>query len=434
MVSLDHDRAADDPIPARTATVRLGVVGAARILPSHLRGCQALLEAGLANLRITALCARAFGDAATFRRRGEGPPPRPPVSTNPHDPLAAPHMYVSDLHPDTLPALYDDWRRMLEDDVVDAVLVLAPVGLHHQIAIASLAAGKHVLIEKPFAITVRAGQAILAEAERQQRVVGVAETVRYTEGNRAANWIMDERLIGEPQLWVSGSIGNDWSPDKLVAGTAWRHRKLDAGGGGTLDIGVHLFHQIQYLMGAVAEVSALAKTLEPERVQRDELGQIVTRVENEVDDVFLAHLTFENGAIGNVFWSWAGHGEPTGLSVGRAIYGTLGCLKDDLLVLDDGLRGNALELYRARVDPATRRRRFPAGIRDPFALEMLDFLNAIASGAPMEASGKAGVADLAVSYAVLESATANRPVRVNDVLSGAVAGYQEEINRFYQFD
>ena len=431
-MGLRDDRAVDSPIPAQTAPVRLGVVGAARILPAHLRGCQALLAAGLANFRITALCARMIDDAATFRRRGEGPPPRPPVSTNPQDPLAAPHMYISDLHPDTLPVLYDDWRRMLDDDVVDAVLILAPVGLHHQIAIASLAAGKHILIEKPFAVTVRAGQSVLTEAARRQRVAGVAEPVRFTESNRAANWIMQQRLIGEPQLWISGSIGNDWSPDNMVARTAWRHRKLEAGGGGSLDIGVHLFHQIQYLMGPVTEVSALAKTLEPERVLRDEFGQVVARVKNEVDDVFLAHLTFANGAIGTVFWSWAGHGEPTGLSVGRAIYGTLGCLKDDLLVRDDGLRDNAVDLYRRRVDPATRRQRFPASIRDPFALEMLDFLTAIASGRPMEASGEVGVADLAVSYAVLESASANRPVRVSDVLSGTAADYQEEINRFYQ--
>lgn len=434
MVSLDRDRAAEAPNLARAAPVRLGIVGAARILPAHLRGCKALLEAGLANLRITALCARTIDDAATFRLRGEGPPPRPPVSTNPHDPLAAPHLYVSDLHPDTLPMLYDDWRQMLADDVVDAVLVLAPVGLHHQIAIACLAAGKHVLTEKPFAITVQAGQAILAEADRRQRVVGVAETVRYTEANRAANWIMQQRLIGEPQLWISGGIGNDWSPDQMVARTAWRHRKLDAGGGGTLDIGVHLFHQIQYLMGPVTEVSAMAKTLEPERVLRDEGGQIVDRVANEVDDVFLAQLRFATGAIGTVFWSWAGHGEPTSLSVGHAIYGTLGCLKDDLLVLDDGRREHALDLYRHGVDPAARRQRFPAGIRDPFALEMLDFLNAIATGQPMEASGEAGVVDLAVSYAVLESSTANRPVRVSDVLSGSVAGYQAEINRYYHLD
>ena len=44
---------------------------------------------------------------------------------------------------------------MLEADNVDAVLILAPVGLHHTIALEAIAAGKHVLIEKPFAISVR---------------------------------------------------------------------------------------------------------------------------------------------------------------------------------------------------------------------------------------------------------------------------------------
>ncbi|MGH2531737.1 MAG: Gfo/Idh/MocA family protein, partial [Thermomicrobiales bacterium] len=89
------------------AAVRLGVVGCARILPAHLRGLKAILDAGIADVRVTALCARRIDDAATFRQRGEGPAPRPPVSANPLDPLGAPHHYLSDIHPDTLPELYD---------------------------------------------------------------------------------------------------------------------------------------------------------------------------------------------------------------------------------------------------------------------------------------------------------------------------------------
>jgi predicted dehydrogenase len=420
--------------PSPPPVLRLGIVGCARILPAHLRGMKALLDAGLANVRITALCARRIEDAAMFRLRGEGPPPRPPVSRNPHDPLAAPHSYVSDLHPDTLPALYDDWRRMLDEDAVDAVLVLVPVGLHHRVALDCLAAGKHVLIEKPFAISVRAGTAIVEAAKRRRLVAGVAESLRYTEGARAANWVVGQGLIGEPQLWLSGSIGNEWSPNRMVARTAWRHRKLEAGGGGALDIGVHLFHLIRYLMGPVEEISAYTKTLEPERIDLDEFGGVLDRVPNEVDDVFLANLRFASGAIGTVFWSWAGHGEPTGLAAGRVIYGTAGCLKDDDLVLDDGFRGKALDIFGRRAPLDLRRRNFPAGIRDPFALEMLDFLEAIATGQPMEASGEEGLLDLAAAYSVLESATANRPVKVSDVLSGAVAAYQAEIDDFYNVE
>jgi predicted dehydrogenase len=101
-------------------------------------------------------------------------------------------------------------------------------------------------------------------------------------------------------------------------------------------------------------------------------------------------------------------------------------------VRDDGFRGQALDLFGRGAPPDQRRRLFPAEIRDPFALEMLDFLGAIATGQPMEASGEEGLLDLAAAFSVLESATTNRPVRVVDVLSGTVADYQSEIDAFYR--
>ncbi len=375
---------------ASTMSVRLGVVGCGRILPAHLRGLQALRDAGLDDVRVTALCARQVEDAAMFRQRGEGPPPRSPVSNNPRDPLAAPHRYISDLHPDTLPNIYDDWRCMLDDDVVDAVLVTAPVGLHHQIALDCLAANKHVLIEKPFAISVRAGRAIIDEAKKRGLVAGVAENLRYGEGARALHWVLEQGTIGERQLWLSGGIGGDWSPDRIVARTPWRHQKLKGGGGGSIDIGVHLFHLIRYLMGPVEEVSAYIRTLEQERIDRDETGTEVGRVRNEVEDVFFANLKFANGAIGTTFSSWGGHGESTGLVGDRAIYGTTGCIKGDEIVRDDGSRAKALDRFQQDASPDLRDTYFPGGVQDTFALEMHDFLSAVRNEHPMEASGSAG--------------------------------------------
>ncbi len=415
-----------------TAGVRLGVVGCGRILPAHLRGLQALVDTGLDDVRVTALCARQLDDAAMFRLRGEGPPPRPPVSNNPRDPLAAPHRYISDLHPDTLPNVYDNWRQMLDDDVVDAVLITAPVGLHHQIALDCLTANKHVLIEKPFAISVRAGRAIVDAAAKRGLVAGVAENLRYGEGARAMHWVLDQGTIGERQLWVSGGIGGDWSPDRIVARTAWRHQKLKGGGGGSIDIGVHLFHLIRYLMGPVEEVSAYIKTLEPERIDRDDSGAELSRVQNEVEDAFFANLKFANSAIGTTFWSWGGHGEATGLAGDRAIYGTTGCIKGDEIILDDGTRAKALNRFHQDASSDLRDTYFPAGVQDTFALEMHDFLSAVSGKQTMEASGEEGLNDLATAFAILESATANRPVKVADVLSGAVNGYQEEIDQHYQ--
>ena len=113
------------------------------------------------------------------------------------------------------------------------------------------------------------------------------------------------------------------------------------------------------------------------------------------------------------------------------IYGSKGCLKGTEVVLDGGQRLAGPDLFAQRADPALKERWFPHGIDDGFGLELLDFLRSIETGRPMETDGGEGVRDLACSYALLESATLNRPVRVADVLSGAVHTYQADIDAHY---
>lgn len=392
--------------------IRLGIVGCARILPAHLRGIAVAQAAGTDPFRITALCARRIDDAVMFRRRGEGPPPRSPASANERDPLGAPHVYVSDLHPDVIPDVFDDWHTMLDADNVDAVLILTPVSLHHEIALATLRAGKHVLIEKPLAISVRAGQAIVDAAANRGLVAGVAENVRYAPRTRGLRRALDDGRIGVPQLWLSGGVGGEWSPDRVVAHTPWRHRKLTAGGGPTIDHGVHLMHQIRYLMGPIEEISALTSTMEPSRVDNG------AAVHNEVEDAYVANLRFSSGAIGNIFSSWAGRGAPAGLDASPIIYGSTGCIKGDVVFGADGSQISARDLVSAPIE-------------DSFALELLDFAAAIAVGGKMEASATEGVLDLAMAYSILESAHSGEPVRVADVYGGKVAEYQADINEHY---
>ncbi len=98
---------------------------------------------------------------------------------------------------------------------------------------------------------------------------------------------------------------------------------------------------------------------------------------------------------------------------------------------DDGLIGLAGELLTANAPPELRSSFFPAGIHDPFALELLDFIRAVDAGTDTEVSATEGLADLASAYAILESSAAGAPVRVGDVASGAVSLYQEEIDAHY---
>lgn len=413
--------------------IKIAVVGCARILPAHLRGLKELQEKGFDNWRITALVARKIEDAQMFRKRGEGPPPRPStIRYALTDPLNAPHMYVSDLHTDVLPELYTDWREMLRIADVDAVLNLTTLSLHHTVTIDALNAGKHVLVEKPFAITVKAGQRMVETANARGLVLGVAEVVRYREPVRIQKWLLDTSRIGQLQLWLSGAFGAlDWSPDYVVAQTPWRHRKLEGGGGPAVDGAVHLFDQIRYLCGEIDEICASAPQFEPYRYIRDAQGNIIETVRNEVEDAYFAHLKFKSGAYGMIFGGWAGHGEPTALRESPAIYGTQGCLKGTDVVLDGGTRLSGKELFDREAPQDLKERWFPRGVQDGFALELLDWLQAIEQGRQMECDGREGVRDLACSYAVLESATLNRPVKVDDVLSGAIDAYQREINQHY---
>lgn len=412
-------------------TLRIGIVGCGRILPAHFRGFRRLREAGIDDFRITALVARNPDDAARFRKRGEGPAPRPPVSRNPNDSLAAPHSYVSDFQPEEEATIYETVDSMLAADVVDAVAITATLPVHHTAGLACLGAGKHLLLEKPLAITVRAARLLVEEAERRDRKIAIAETVRYEPANRLAHWLIERGSIGEPQMAVAVSIGTpEWSPDWIVADTPWRHDKLQAGGGTAIDIGVHLVHRLRYLVGEVERVSAVTRTFEPARYRRGERqsGEVF---HPDVDDAFFALPEFSNGATGTISFSWAGHGEPTGLPEGLAIYGSRGCLKDTLLIDDRGRREEASEIFEHEANAEERQRLRPAGLHDPFALAYLDWFRAIRADGQPEASGLEGLRDLAAAYAVLESAEAGQAVAVDDVLSGAVDRYQRVIDEHY---
>jgi 1,5-anhydro-D-fructose reductase (1,5-anhydro-D-mannitol-forming) len=411
--------------------IRIGIVGCGRILNAHLQGYQRLREKGVDNFRITALCARREEDALMFRRRGEGPTPRPPVlDPATGDPLAAPHTYLSDFQDDVEAKIYTDYRELIASGEVDAINDFTTLALHHQVGLAALDAGQHLLTQKPLAVSVRAGRQLVDRAAERGLTLGVFENVRQSAGVRAVAWAVRSGLIGEPQLAVMGSLGGLWSPDKVVAETPWRHQKLLAGGGGSIDIGVHQMHWMRYVVGEIAAVSATARTLEPERALRDQDGQIVERVAANVDDTYLATLSFERGTLGQLWWSWALHGE-IDIPGAPAIMGTRGAVRGGEVLLEDGRRLALQEEFERALSDREREQFFPLGLRDPYAIQQLDWLRSIERGADPETSGREGLRDLACAFAMLESSSLGRQVSLEEILDGSVDGYQREIDEYY---
>ncbi len=411
--------------------IRIGIVGCGRILNAHLQGLLKLKEAGLDDFRITALVARKEEDAFMFRQRGAGPTPRPPVlDPATGDPLAAPHTYVSDIHTDVEVATYTDYREMIRAGQVDAVLDTSPLHLHHQIAETAFQAGVHVHTQKPLAISVRAAQRMVRMARDHACVLGTFENVRQGMSARAAAWAVSTGRIGAPQMVVAGSLGGLWSPTRVVAETPWRHDKLLGGGGGTIDIGVHQFHLLRYVFGEVAWVSAITPTLEPQRYMPDDTAR-QHPVAVSVDDTHLAAMGFDNGALGQLLWSWGLHGPPVELSGTPAFYGTEGAIYGGCLHAPSGTQEDLVALFTRELSDTERERLFPLGLTDAFAIQSWDFLNAIATHTEMETSGTEGLHDLACAFAMIESSRLKRHVTLPAVLAHEVDSYQRAIDEHY---
>ncbi|MFN8474559.1 MAG: Gfo/Idh/MocA family oxidoreductase [Anaerolineae bacterium] len=406
--------------------LRIGIVGCGRILNAHLQGFLALRAAGVDTFRITALTARNRDDALMFRLRGEGPPPRPPVmDPATGDPLAAPHTYVSDFQADVLPEVYTDYSEMITEGPVDAVLDLTTLALHHQVADVALGHGKHLLTQKPLAISVRAGRRMVDLAKAKGLTLGVFENVRTMAQVRAAAWAVAHGLVGTPQMAILGSLGGVWSPDRVVADTPWRHQKLLAGGGGSIDIGVHQFDWLRAVMGEVRAVSGVARTFEADRRRDGE--KVVTA---DVDDTYLATAFFDNNAIGQLLWSWAGRGLAIEISDTPAFLGSEGGIHGRWLVRNSE-RGDLMAEFAEGMSDEERERFFPLGLQDAYAILQYDWLKAIERREDPETSGAEGLRDLACAFGVLESSTLGRVVTLDEVLSGAADAYQREIDEHY---
>ncbi|WSQ13373.1 Gfo/Idh/MocA family oxidoreductase [Streptomyces sp. NBC_01231] len=160
-----------------------------------------------------------------------------------------------------------DWRALLERDDVDLVDICTPGDSHAEIALAALAAGKHVLCEKPLANTVEEAETMTAAAEeayRRGQLAMVGFNYRRVPATALARSMVAEGRLGALRH-VRVTYLQDWLVDPQFPLT-WRLRKELAGSGSLGDLGAHIVDLAQYLTGEqLAGVSALTETFVRER-------------------------------------------------------------------------------------------------------------------------------------------------------------------------
>lgn len=159
-----------------------------------------------------------------------------------------------------------DYTELLARDDVDAVVILTAMPSHGEIAAAALAAGKHVLVEKPMAVDLEVAAALVAQAALGSELLVCAPHVVLSPTYQAL-WkrIVDDDEIG-PVLSARARYG--WS------GPDWGKWYYETGGGPLFDLGVYNITSLTGLMGPVQQVTALAGTAIPERTVEGELIKV----------------------------------------------------------------------------------------------------------------------------------------------------------------
>jgi predicted dehydrogenase len=140
--------------------------------------------------------------------------------------------------------------ELLADERVQAVSVCVPHNLHSQIALAAIAAGKHVLLEKPMAVSVEECDEIIAASERAGVTVGVSHNQLFYPPHVRARELIESGALGAPQmLRLRLAIGGKFA--------GWRSDPAATGGGLLFDAGVHRFYMARALFGEVEQLTAM---------------------------------------------------------------------------------------------------------------------------------------------------------------------------------
>jgi predicted dehydrogenase len=314
-----------------------------------------------------------------------------------------------------------DWRRLVEDPSIQVVDIASPNNTHPEIAIAAAEAGKHIICEKPLACTVAEAEAMVEAVKRAGVVNMVAYNYRRTPAVALAKQFIAEGRIGRV-LSFRGQYMCDWSADPDVP-MSWRFQKAVAGSGSLGDIGSHVLDMARYLVGEVASVNGVTRTVIEERpVQEGPAGQLGapgqtsagSRQTVDVDDEVLAMLRFENGAIGS-------------LEASRNVYGRNNFLTFEVRGSEGTIafnyeRNDELDVFFAS-DPADARgfRTIYTGPQHPYGdglwpvpgigigytetkiIECRDLMAAIVGGTQVEPSFEDGLRVARISQAIEES-------------------------------
>lgn len=349
------------------APVRFGLIGFGAWGRHH-----AAAIAGNADARLVAVAARSAGSADAARAA----------------------------HPDA--AVYTDYRELLARDDVDVVDVVLPTDLHHAVGAAVLRAGKHLLLEKPMALTLDACEELQRVARERGRLLAVGHEFRLSSLWGRVKAMVDAGFVGDPQYVLVELSRN---PYRQGAG-GWRY-DIDRVGNWILEEPIHFFDLARWYLASAGEptrVYAAANSRQPDHPElQDNFSAIVHfaggayAVISQTLSAFEHHQTVKvTGTKGALWAGWSG-------AMDRTRHPTF------FLKAFDGER-----LEEVAIDKVTGE---VFELEDQVALVVA----AVRDGAPLSATGDDGRWSVAMCLAAAESVAAGQPVDLDAAGRAAAA-------------
>lgn len=175
-----------------------------------------------------------------------------------------------------IPHVFETDEAVFKSDLVDAIVICTPSHLHEPQAIAALEGGKHVLVEKPLALSAEASARVVAAADKAGKVLMVAMNNRFRPDSLALKPFVDGGELGDVFLargaWLNRKV--------RVVRPTWRHRRATAGGGAMMDLGVQTLDLAMWFLGfpKVASICTHFHTMEGMEVE--DSAAIIVRLAN----------------------------------------------------------------------------------------------------------------------------------------------------------
>jgi predicted dehydrogenase len=302
--------------------------------------------------------------------------------------------------PDDPPGCYATLEEALAGRPVDLVAICTPTGLHVEMVDQTLAAGRHVVVEKPIDVTLKRARRlaeVVKDAEARGLVASVISQHRFDPASAAVARAIAEGALGRLTSAVASVPW--WRTQDYYDAADWRGTwQFD--GGAVMNQAVHTVDLLVWFMGTPVEVFAQSARLAHERI--------------ETEDVAVATLRFPSGALAVLHATTAGY---PGLEVRIQVQGTRGSAVVHADQLEHLVTDEPFD------DGVPAEDRFGAAKPDDYFVighlrQYEDIVTSIVDGRPPRVGIDDGITALATVLAVYASAALGRPVRLDDVLRG----------------